>query len=99
MYPELGALHFIFHRPPVGKFPTATLAWMDEVKYDQYMKELEADPPRFAIVNKQTPDYFEKSYFPVEGNVRKYQEQMNFLKERYRVIDSTSTYLMYEYQK
>lgn len=99
MYPELGALHFIFHRPPVGKFPTATLAWMDEGEYARYMKDLSEHPPRFAIVNKQTPDYFEKSYFPIEGNVRKYQEQMTFLKDHYRVIDSTSTYHVYEYQK
>lgn len=99
MYPELGAFHFIFHRPPVGKFPTATLAWMDEGEYVQYMKDLSEHPPRFAIANKQTPDYFEKSYFPVEGNAGKYQEQMNFLKDHYRIIQSTPTYHMYEYQK
>ncbi len=98
MYPELGAFHFIFDRPNIDQFPTATLAWMDEKAYARYMKELSQHPPRFAVVNKHAPEYFEKSYFPVQRNVEKYQEQMNFLKDHYRVIHSTPTYHFYEYQ-
>ncbi len=95
MYPELGALHFILDRPCVGKFPTATLAWMDEQWYAQYMRELMLRKPRYAIVNKATPDYFEKAYFPAPGNREKFWTQTNYLKLHYSLISSTPTYNIY----
>lgn len=95
MYPELGALHFILNRLFIGKFPTATLAWMNEDEYARYMKELVDLNPKYAIVNKEKPDYFDKSYFPLEKNVRKYQEQMSYLNNHYSVVYSTPTYNVY----
>ena len=95
MYPELGTLHFVLDRPWIGKFPTATLAWMDEKWYAYYMSELIRLKPRYAIVNKKTPDYFERSYFPVSGNQEKFQSQMDYLKTHYFLVVSSPTYNIY----
>ena len=53
MYPDLGSLHFILERPWVGRFPMVTLSWMDEAWFNDYMKAIELNPPRYAIIAKE----------------------------------------------
>ena len=78
MYPELGSLNFILQRPWVGRFPIATLSWMDEGWFADYVKALERDPPGYAIVNKVMPFYFEQGYFLVPANRLKHDRIMSF---------------------
>ncbi len=95
MYPELGAMHFILARPWVGKFPTATLSWIDDGWFNAHMDALQRSAPRYAIVDKQPPEYFERSYFRVAANKMKFERQMAYIKQHYSLIDSTPTYNIY----
>ena len=96
MYPELGALHFILNRPSVGKFPTATLSWINDNWHKELMRRLRENLPRYAVVNAKTPDYFEKTYFLVEANRRYWQEAMSIITIHYRPVAQTPTYIIYE---
>lgn len=91
MYPELGAMHFILNRPWIGKFPTATLAWIDEEWYEQYMRELKRVKPRYAIFEKQSPKHFEEPCYSPKAK-RKFKAQVSYLNENYSIISETSTY-------
>jgi hypothetical protein len=91
MYPELGSLHFILDRPWVGKFPLATLAWMDEGMFEQYMMSLQEAKPQYLIMDKVIPDYFE-TYFKVPANRKKFDRQMKYIEENYDLIQSTPSY-------
>ncbi|MDE2214710.1 MAG: hypothetical protein KGJ61_06280 [Candidatus Omnitrophica bacterium] len=95
MYPELGSLNFILNRPWVGRFPVATLAWMDDGWFSEYETQLERHPPRYAIVNKVKPDCFDKVYFLVPANRVKYDQTMRFLHEHYAVEAQTPSYFIY----
>jgi len=95
MYPELGGLHFILDRPWVGRFPMATFFWMDEGWFTDYEKTLEANPPRYAIINKVMPFYFKNIYFQVTANRLKHELMMQFLKDHYRIEGQTPTYFIY----
>ena len=95
MYPELGSLNFILHRPWVGRFPVATLSWMDEGWFADYETTLEGNPPRYAIVNKVIPFYFESGYFLVTANRVKHEHLMRFLHDHYVVETQTPSYFVY----
>jgi len=95
MYPELGSLNFILHRPWVGRFPVATLSWMDEGWFADYTAALERNPPRYAIVNKVMPFYFDSVYFLVPANRIKHERMMQFLYNHYVVETQTPTYFIY----
>jgi hypothetical protein len=91
MYPELGSLHFILERPWVGKFPLATLAWMDEGMFEKYMVSLQEAKPQYLIMDKVIPDYFE-TYFKVPANRQKFDRQMKYIEENYELMQSTPSY-------
>ncbi len=95
MYPELGSLHFMLHRPWVGRFPMVPLSWMDEGWFTDYAAALEQKPPRYAIVNKKMPFYFDKVYFLVPANRVKHERMMQFLYDHYMIEAQTPTYLVY----
>jgi len=94
MYPELGSLHFILHRPWVGHFPVATLSWLSEDWFADYEIELQQNPPRYAIVNKKMPFYFD-DYFLVPANRIKHERMMQFLYDHYVIESQTPTYFIY----
>lgn len=95
MYPELGSLHFILHRPWSGRFPLSTLAWMDEGWFTDYEHGLLRHPPAYAVVNKVMPAYFESCYFAVAGNRLKHLRMMQFLHDHYVVAGQTPSYFIY----
>jgi len=95
MYPELGSLNFMLQRPWVGRFPMATLSWMDEGWFADYAAALERNPPRYAIINKVMPFYFDTVYFLVPANRIKHERMMQFLYNHYVVETQTSTYYVY----
>jgi len=95
MYPELGSLNFILHRPWVGRFPVATLSWLNDAWFDEYEKALALNPPRFAIVNKVMPFYFDTTYFLVPANRNKHERIMQFLSNHYVIENQTPTYFIY----
>jgi len=95
MYPELGSLNFILQRPWVGRFPVATLSWMDEGWFDDYIATLESNPPRYAIVAKMKHFYFDTSYFLVPANRIKHERLMQFLYNHYVMEGQTPTYFIY----
>jgi len=94
MYPELGSLNFILQRPWVGRFPMATLSWLDDGWFAEYEKTLELSPPRYAIINKKMPYYFETIYFLVPANRIKHERIMRFLHEHYVIEEQTPTYFI-----
>ncbi len=95
MYPELGSLHFILDRPWVGRFPMATLSWLDEGWFVGYEQALKSNPPRYAIVNKVMPFYFETIYFLVPANRIKHERMMRFLYNHYVIEGQTPSYFIY----
>ncbi len=95
MYPELGSLNFILQRPWVGHFPMATLSWMDEGWFADYERALEQNPPRYAIVNKKMPFYFDTIYFLVPANRIKHERMMQFLYDHYVIETQTPSYFVY----
>lgn len=95
MYPELGSLNFMLQRPWVGRFPMATLSWLDEGWFAGYETALERDPPRYAIVNKVMPFYFDTTYFLVPANRIKHERIMQFLHGHYVIETQTPTYFVY----
>jgi len=95
MYPELGCLHFMLDRPWVGRFPTATLSWMDEGWFADYTAALERNPPGYAIVDKKMPWYFDTEYLLVPANRIKHERMMQFLYNHYVVETQTPTYYVY----
>jgi hypothetical protein len=97
MYPELGSLHFILNRPWVGRFPMATLSWMNEGWFADYAAALERNPPRYAIVSKEKQFYFDRAYFLVSANRIKQERMMQFLYNHYVIETQTPTYFVYRY--
>jgi hypothetical protein len=95
MYPELGSLHFMLQRPWVGRFPTATLSWLDEEWFADYEMALERNPPEYAIVNKVMPFYFDTTYFLVPANRIKHGRMMQFLHNHYVIEGQTPSYFIY----
>ena len=95
MYPELGSLHFILQRPWVGRFPMAALSWIDEGWFADYAAALQQNPPRYAIVNKKMPFYFDKVYFLVPTNRIKHERMMQFLYDHYVIEGQTPSYYVY----
>jgi hypothetical protein len=95
MYPELGSLNFMLDRPWVGRFPIATLSWLDESWFTEYETALERNPPQYAIVNKVMPSYFNTTYFLVPANRLKHERTMQFLHSHYVIETETSTYFIY----
>ena len=94
MYPELGSLHFILDRPWIGKFPTATLAWVDNAWFDKYMEELRRLKPHYAIFERESPQHFSEPCYSVKAKSR-FKEQMSYLEVNYSIISSTPTYDIY----
>ncbi len=95
MYPELGTLNFILQRPWVGRFPVATLSWLDDDWFAEYTAALEKNPPRYAIVNKVMPFYFNTAYFLVPANRIKHERIMQFLYNHYVIEMQTPSYWVY----
>jgi hypothetical protein len=95
MYPELGGLHFILNRPWVGRFSMVTLSWMDEGWFDDYETTLERNPPRYAIVYKIKPFYFNPNFFKVSANRVKHERLMRFLYKNYIIEGQTPNYFIY----
>lgn len=94
MYPELGALHFILERNWVGKFSTATFAWIDDSWYQVYMEELRQKSPRYAIFERESALHFAGPGFSLQAK-RKFKEQVAYLEKNYSIILSTPTYDIY----
>ncbi|PIQ88143.1 MAG: hypothetical protein COV73_00435 [Candidatus Omnitrophica bacterium CG11_big_fil_rev_8_21_14_0_20_43_6] len=94
MYPELGALHFIIERPWIGKFPTATLAWIDDAWYQGYMHQLERIKPYYAVFERKSLQHFTQPCFSEKAKKR-FKEQMSYLEENYLVVSSTPSYDVY----
>ena len=95
VYPELGCLHFILARPWVGRFPIATLSWMDEGWFADYETALEHNPPQYAIVSKMKQFYFNTNFFKVPANRIKHERMMQFLYNHYVIETQTPTYFVY----
>ena len=95
MYPEMGAVHFIVDRPYVGRFASATLAWLSEDWYREWLAQLQTRKPRFAVVLKQMPEYFQFCYFTVASNQQKFIETTKFIRDQYMPVDETPSWIIY----
>jgi len=95
-YSEIAPLNFILQRPWVGRFPDATMSWMDDGWFDEYEKTLERDPPRYAIISKQKQFYFNPNFFKVPGNRNKHERLMRFLYNHYVIKGQTPSYFIYQ---
>ncbi|MBI4310134.1 MAG: hypothetical protein HY591_07380 [Candidatus Omnitrophica bacterium] len=94
MYPEMGAVHFIVDRPYIGRFASATMAWMSPQWHSQWFAQVRQARPRYAVVPKKIPDYFETSYFPVEANRRHFRETMGFIEANYIPVSQTPSWII-----
>lgn len=94
MYPELGSLYFILGRPWIGRFPTATLAWLDDAWYVGYMAELQRGKPRYAVFERKSPQHFSEPCYSEKAKSR-FKEQVAYLQGNYLIISSTPSYDIY----
>lgn len=92
MFPELGTMHFIVNRPSVGRFPHVTLSWFSEKWHQEVMQALKEKQPRYAVINKTMPEYFDIVYFPVESSKRKFDETMQYISDNYVLEEATPSY-------
>ena len=98
-FPELGVYHFIVDRPFAGRFPMVTLSWIGPKWHEEFMAQLRKNPPAYAVVRNELPDYFSKTNFACPPNKRKYDEAQSFIEKNYRFIFSTKNLNIYEIKK
>ncbi len=91
IYPEGAAYSFIIDRPFVGRFPMGTFAWFNEASHKEYLTSLKTIRPKFAVIPKTLPEYFERTHFIVEENKRKYDEVMHYIEQHYEFAAATPT--------
>lgn len=96
IFPELGIYSFIIDRPFVGRYPMVTMAWFREEWHADFMDDLKAEKPRYAVVDKDPGPAFPAIFFKLESNKKKYDEVLDFIKANYRVVDETSGTWIYE---
>lgn len=94
MYPELGMYSFIIDRPFVGRFPMATFSWIGEW-HQEFMEDLKAVGPRFAVLPKDPGPTFAKAHFKIPSNKHHYDDVMRYIAEHYGLVDSTPSLLIY----
>lgn len=94
-YPELGTYNFFAGRRFFGKFPIATFTWFNDRWHAEYMAELKSSRPKFAIVQKEIPQYWKDVYLALEPNRAKYKDVMDFIQSEYRVYAETPLSYVY----
>ncbi len=98
MFPELGAYSFIIDRPFVGRFATATFAWISDRWHKEFLAGLRLRPARFAVVQRELSHWFQETYFKVPTNKEKYEEVLGFIQEYYTLVHSTPSLDIYTYR-
>ncbi|MBF0386092.1 MAG: hypothetical protein HQL27_09540 [Candidatus Omnitrophica bacterium] len=90
--PDLGIYNFITDRPYAGRFPVATLAWINGKWQSEFINSLTAERPRLVITPKNLPEYFVNTQLILPENKNKYNEVMRFVENNYRIMGSTSSF-------
>lgn len=95
MFPELGIYSFIVDRPFVGRFPMVTFSWMGNW-HVEFMSDLKAAAPRFAVVAKDPGESFPRAHFKIPSNKQHYDDVIRYIQEHYEVVASTPNSLIYQ---
>ena len=94
-YPELGIYNFFAGRRFFGKFPISTFSWFNDRWHAEYLAELKASRPKFAIVQKEMPQYWKDVYLALEPNRAKYKDVMDFIQSEYSLYAETPLSYVY----
>ena len=94
-FPEIGSLNYLMDRPFVGRFPLATLSWLNSRWHEEFVAQLKSNPPNILIMSKDPGRSFPYGYFKIPQNKPKYDEVMDFIQAHYRKVDETPTYFIY----
>jgi hypothetical protein len=94
-YPELGTYNFFAGRRFFGKFPISTFSWFNDRWHAEYMAELKASRPKFAIVQKEIPQYWKDVYLALEANRKKFNDVMDFIHSEYSLTGETPLSYVY----
>jgi hypothetical protein len=85
VYPERGIFYFLSDRPHVGRFPTTTLSWLKEDWYEEFKKDIFAQKPQYAVMDKSIDlksDKY-KIFFAYEPNQKKFDEILALINRQY----------------
>jgi len=96
MYPELGTYSFLVDRPFVGRFPMASFSWFGIGWHDELFEDLQKTKSKFAVLPKKLPDHFEKFYFQVPANRKKYDQIFGYIEDYYRIVKTTPSLQIYQ---
>lgn len=92
MFPEMAFYYFFLDRQYIGRFPMVSFTWLNDRWHEEFMSDLRTTNPRWAVVPKTFPDWYYYQYFKVAGNKLKFDEVMNYVHGRYKIIASTSSF-------
>ena len=86
-FSDLGIYNFLTDRPPVGRFYSAELSFMDQAWFQELFLELENKKPRFVICARS---YLKLA--PLMSNVGAYLDKIDsYLKKNYEIKKSFPT--------
>lgn len=92
MFPELGFYQFLVDRPWVGRFPMVPFSWFKEDWHQEFLKDLKASAPNYAVISKDPGTWFPDVYFRLPENKAKYDEVVAFINEHYSLVASTPSF-------
>jgi hypothetical protein len=92
MFPELGTLHFITGRRPIGRFGMVSMSWLNERWHAEFMNDLRTTRPRYAVIPKKFPDHYYNQYFKVAANQQKFDEVVRYVEDHYTLVTSTPSW-------
>ncbi len=96
MFPELGIYNYIYDRPFVGRFPIPTFAWFSESWFEEYMKDLNRDKPKYIIAQRDLKEDWKTVYLGYLPSKSKFEIMQDFIKTQYRKVDQTELTDIYE---
>jgi len=96
MFPEIGSYSFIVDRPFVGRFPMVTFSWFGGNWHEELFQDLQEVRPQFAVIPKELAPRFEKVYFLVQENRKKYHQVLDYVYNNYDLVQSTPTLNIYK---
>ncbi|MBF0522067.1 MAG: glycosyltransferase family 39 protein [Candidatus Omnitrophica bacterium] len=96
MYPEEGALYFLAQRSVYGRFPMATLSWLNDRWHQQLMTDLKENPPQYIVLPKVFSAKYNDVYFLNDNNRIKFNDMLWFVAQNYVMKATTSKSVIYQ---
>lgn len=98
MFPEMAFYYFLLDRPYIGRFPMVSFTWLNDRWHEEFMSDLRATSPRWAVVPKTFPDWYYSQYFKVAGNKAKFDDVMVYINDHYKITAATSSFDVFKLQ-